>query len=140
MGRKNQTSKIPCCSFCRKSEDVVGKLIANPGDYERAYICDECVAVCHFILDDDHGAGKAQPEALVPEGLQVAGAYHSESEALQVQAALEAAGIPAHVTWATGCLVLVHKEDLEDALAYFDRGAPDERAAGGETDPHKSLP
>ena len=32
-----------CCSFCRKPQDVVGKLISSPSDYPRAYICDECV-------------------------------------------------------------------------------------------------
>jgi hypothetical protein len=31
------------CSFCGKSQDVVGKLISSPSDYPRAYICDECV-------------------------------------------------------------------------------------------------
>ena len=31
------------CSFCRKSQDVVGKLISSPADFPRAYICDECV-------------------------------------------------------------------------------------------------
>jgi ATP-dependent protease Clp ATPase subunit len=34
------------CSFCQKSQDEVGKLIAGP----RVYICDECVALCNEIL------------------------------------------------------------------------------------------
>jgi len=41
------------CSFCHKSQDVVGKLISSPNDYPRAYICDECIAVCNSILEDD---------------------------------------------------------------------------------------
>ncbi|MGI4854846.1 MAG: ATP-dependent Clp protease ATP-binding subunit ClpX [Janthinobacterium lividum] len=41
------------CSFCHKSQDTVAKLISSPSDYPRAYICDECVAVCNSILDDD---------------------------------------------------------------------------------------
>ena len=41
------------CSFCHKSQDVVGKLISSPSDYPRAYICDECIAVCNSILEDD---------------------------------------------------------------------------------------
>jgi ATP-dependent Clp protease ATP-binding subunit ClpX len=41
------------CSFCHKSQDVVGKLISSPSEYPRAYICDECIAVCNSILDDD---------------------------------------------------------------------------------------
>jgi hypothetical protein len=40
------------CSFCHKSQDVVGKLISSPSDYPRAYICDECIAVCNSILED----------------------------------------------------------------------------------------
>ena len=41
------------CSFCHKSQDLVGKLISSPSDYPRAYICDECISVCNSILDDD---------------------------------------------------------------------------------------
>jgi ATP-dependent Clp protease ATP-binding subunit ClpX len=33
----------------------VAKLISSPSDYPRAYICDECVAVCNSILEDDRG-------------------------------------------------------------------------------------
>jgi hypothetical protein len=43
------------CSFCHKSQDTVGKLISSPSDYPRAYICDECIAVCYSILEDDGG-------------------------------------------------------------------------------------
>jgi ATP-dependent Clp protease ATP-binding subunit ClpX len=45
------------CSFCHKSQDAVAKLISSPSDYPRAYICDECVAVCNSILEDDRGDG-----------------------------------------------------------------------------------
>ena len=41
------------CSFCHKAQDVVGKLISSPSEYPRAYICDECIAVCNSILEDD---------------------------------------------------------------------------------------
>src|SRR3954453_21326509 len=41
------------CSFCHKSQDAVAKLISSPSDYPRAYICDECVAVCNSMLEDD---------------------------------------------------------------------------------------
>ena len=46
------------CSFCHKSQDVVGKLISSPSDYPRAYICDECIAVCNSILEDDRHDGQ----------------------------------------------------------------------------------
>ena len=49
------------CSFCHKSQDAVAKLISSPSDYPRAYICDECVAVCNSILEDDRS--EAQPGA-----------------------------------------------------------------------------
>ncbi len=59
------------CSFCHKSQDVVGKLISSPSDYPRAYICDECIAVCNSILDDDK---VDQPNSLphkIPKPLEV---------------------------------------------------------------------
>jgi len=50
---KSGTDEILRCSFCHKSQDAVAKLISSPSDYPRAYICDECVAVCNSILEDD---------------------------------------------------------------------------------------
>ena len=42
------------CSFCYKSQADVGKLISSPsGRPFRAYICDECIEVCHSILEED---------------------------------------------------------------------------------------
>jgi hypothetical protein len=40
------------CSFCHKPKDAVAKLISSPSDYPRSYICDECIAVCHSIMED----------------------------------------------------------------------------------------
>src|ERR1700688_1093699 len=54
------------CSFCHKSQDAVAKLISSPSDYPRAYICDECVAVCNSILEDDRAA---TPPAATPNTL-----------------------------------------------------------------------
>src|ERR1700730_2436218 len=54
------------CSFCHKSQDAVAKLISSPSDYPRAYICDECVAVCNSILEDDRTAA---PAAAAPNQL-----------------------------------------------------------------------
>jgi ATP-dependent Clp protease ATP-binding subunit ClpX len=53
---KSGTDEILRCSFCHKSQDAVAKLISSPSDYPRAYICDECVAVCNSILEDDRAA------------------------------------------------------------------------------------
>jgi ATP-dependent Clp protease ATP-binding subunit ClpX len=53
---KSGSDEILRCSFCHKSQDAVAKLISSPSDYPRAYICDECVAVCNSILEDDRTA------------------------------------------------------------------------------------
>jgi ATP-dependent Clp protease ATP-binding subunit ClpX len=38
------------CSFCQRPRDEVGRLIAGPPG---VFICDECVGVCHHILDTE---------------------------------------------------------------------------------------
>jgi ATP-dependent Clp protease ATP-binding subunit ClpX len=50
---RSGSEEVLKCSFCHKSQDAVAKLISSPNDYPRAYICDECVAVCNSILEDD---------------------------------------------------------------------------------------
>ena len=56
MKNRTGTEEMLRCSFCHKSQDAVAKLISSPSDYPRAYICDECVAVCNSILEDDRTA------------------------------------------------------------------------------------
>jgi ATP-dependent Clp protease ATP-binding subunit ClpX len=67
--KRSPSDEILRCSFCHKSQDAVGKLIASPSDYPRAYICDECIAVCNSILADDrpergYGALQKLPKPL----------------------------------------------------------------------------
>ncbi len=60
------------CSFCHKNQEAVAKLISSPSDYPRAYICDECVAVCNSILEDDRGEGQTgTPPAHLPKPHEV---------------------------------------------------------------------
>ncbi len=59
------------CSFCHKSQDVVGKLISSPSDYPRAYICDECIAVCNSILEDDKVEPQTGGPNRIPKPLEV---------------------------------------------------------------------
>jgi len=59
------------CSFCHKSQDVVGKLISSPSDYPRAYICDECIAVCNSILEDDRSNPPLASRTRSPKPLEV---------------------------------------------------------------------
>lgn len=44
---------IPCCSFCQKTQSDVKKLISSPLQDPRHFICNECVAVCVAVLEDD---------------------------------------------------------------------------------------
>jgi ClpX C4-type zinc finger len=46
------------CSFCRKSENEISKLVAGP----RVYICDQCVAIASQIMEGDSN-GSHPPEA-----------------------------------------------------------------------------
>ncbi len=59
------------CSFCHKSQDVVGKLISSPSDYTRAYICDECIAVCNSILEDDKPEPASTGPHKIPKPLEI---------------------------------------------------------------------
>ncbi len=59
MKTKSGSEEVLRCSFCHKSQDAVAKLISSPSDYPRAYICDECVAVCNSILEDDRSSAPA---------------------------------------------------------------------------------
>jgi len=59
------------CSFCHKSQDVVGKLISSPSDYPRAYICDECIAVCNSIIEDDRPEQAHSAPGKLPRPLEL---------------------------------------------------------------------
>ena len=66
MKTRSGSDEMLRCSFCHKTQDAVAKLISSPSDYPRAYICDECVAVCNSILEDDR---TATPASAVPNQL-----------------------------------------------------------------------
>ena len=65
------------CSFCRKSQDVVAKLISSPIGFPEAYICDKCVAVCASILRDGTENSKA---SAVENSEAHAGTYELDEE------------------------------------------------------------
>ena len=44
------TGIVQHCSFCRRTQDEVNRLIAGP---DGVFICDECVELCHDILDEE---------------------------------------------------------------------------------------
>lgn len=43
-------SDIQVCSFCKRTQDEVNRLIAGP---DHVFICDECVELCREILEED---------------------------------------------------------------------------------------
>ncbi len=49
--------KVFHCSFCGKSQHEVRKLIAGPS----VYVCDECVALCNDIINEEVGDDKSTP-------------------------------------------------------------------------------
>ena len=53
------------CSFCKRSQDEVRKLISSHPSLRRVYICDECVAACNRILanaEDARSPSSAHPD------------------------------------------------------------------------------
>jgi len=55
LPRRNEIGPaLLTCSFCGKSQREVKKLIAGPS----VYICDECVALCSSIIEEDMVVGK----------------------------------------------------------------------------------
>ncbi|MGH9482562.1 MAG: ATP-dependent Clp protease ATP-binding subunit ClpX, partial [Terriglobales bacterium] len=71
MKPRNGTPEALRCSFCHKSQDAVAKLISSPSEYPRAYICDECVAVCNSILEEDRTEPQARASQSLPKPHEV---------------------------------------------------------------------
>ncbi|MBZ5564663.1 MAG: ATP-dependent Clp protease ATP-binding subunit ClpX [Acidobacteriia bacterium] len=65
------TEEVLRCSFCQKPQEAVGKLISSPGDQPRAYICDECVAVCNSILEEDRSERVPAAQAKLPRPTEI---------------------------------------------------------------------
>ena len=53
-GNGGGKDKVFHCSFCGKSQHEVRKLIAGPS----VYVCDECVALCNDIINEESGEDK----------------------------------------------------------------------------------
>lgn len=51
----------PCCSWCHLPKDRVAFLVASPTDDPRVYICDECIEVCHSILEKRRSDTQSEP-------------------------------------------------------------------------------
>ncbi|WP_270331341.1 ATP-dependent Clp protease ATP-binding subunit ClpX [Lapidilactobacillus dextrinicus] len=62
-----QTTGTVKCSFCGKTQDQVQKIIAGPG----VYICNECIALCQDILDDELRADAVEQNVKVPKPREI---------------------------------------------------------------------
>lgn len=71
MTTTQRVDKALRCSFCRKDQSVVAKLIAGPG----VLICDECINLCNEILASELPGSAAQsPSRRTPtDWAQIAG-------------------------------------------------------------------
>ena len=49
MSKREDKAKNVKCSFCGKAQEHVNRIVAGPG----VYICDECVATCRSIIEND---------------------------------------------------------------------------------------
>ncbi|MDR2852605.1 MAG: ATP-dependent Clp protease ATP-binding subunit ClpX [Burkholderiaceae bacterium] len=54
-GASSEKDKTLYCSFCGRSEQEVGKLIAGPS----VFICDQCIELCNEIVREDVPAAKS---------------------------------------------------------------------------------
>jgi ATP-dependent Clp protease ATP-binding subunit ClpX len=59
MGRR-QGPDMQRCSFCQKNAEYVDRLISGPDD---VFICDECVALCVEILEEEKQSDLQAPSA-----------------------------------------------------------------------------
>jgi hypothetical protein len=94
-----RNSEIPRCSFCQKPQNKVAKLISSPVDHPGAYICDECVAVCRSILEDEAdtrpSSARHPGEGLVDNALRVLKALADGSQPSDIDlVVLERAALP----------------------------------------------
>ncbi len=65
------TEEMLHCSFCQKPQDAVAKLISSPGDHARTYICDECVAVCTSILEEERSERVPTAQTKLPRPAEI---------------------------------------------------------------------
>ncbi len=49
------------CSFCNRTEDKVGRLVAGPNNI---FICGECIEVCESLLDNEETQGQSEELAI----------------------------------------------------------------------------
>ncbi len=56
-------ASVQACSFCKRSETEVSRLIAGP---DHVYICEECIDLCKQLLEKDRLSELGDEEAILP--------------------------------------------------------------------------
>ena len=70
MTKLGESSDLLKCSFCGKMQKQVRKLIAGPG----VFICDECIALCVEIVEEELGQGPKQVDEIdLPKPREIKG-------------------------------------------------------------------
>lgn len=100
------------CSFCHKSQVVVGKLISSPSDYPRACICDECVAVCNSIIEDDKPEPAVDGPRKIDHPFEIQELLNEYLAAVVTQRASVSYSPGFHLRYAPGAVILaIRKPD-----------------------------
>jgi ATP-dependent Clp protease ATP-binding subunit ClpX len=70
MTKLGESSDLLKCSFCGKMQKQVRKLIAGPG----VFICDECIALCVEIVEEELGQTPKQVDEIdLPKPREIKG-------------------------------------------------------------------
>jgi hypothetical protein len=99
------------CSFCKKTQDAVRKLIAGP----TVFICDECVQVCVDIIADDARASAGRDDT--PEAAEARA--RAAAERLNRDPVVDPSLVPAWHIRCPLCEVIV---PTEGAIPILGRG------------------
>jgi ATP-dependent Clp protease ATP-binding subunit ClpX len=60
---KNKPQEPAICSFCKRPQNIVNKLVMGPG----VYICDECINVCDSIVKSETAKNTDTPTEISPK-------------------------------------------------------------------------
>ena len=70
-----------CCSFCKKTQNLVRKLIAGP---DNVFICDECTALCSEIVAEETYYEENSFEGREIKDVKPSGSKYSKSVYLDI--------------------------------------------------------
>ena len=69
--KRSGNDDSPRCSFCNKSQDAVKKLISSRNEQPHIFICNECIAACNAILEEEHVEQVAAAQVKLPKPTEV---------------------------------------------------------------------